>query len=210
LVVFGCSWAEGVGVNPDQTFGYLLSGMLNSTKFKNYGIQGTSNHRSIMQLMNYAENNKFQISNHVAIFSITTAFRSAVIGRSGIVVDLISNLNNTAILKSWLEHFSSTPQMNHELYKNIIVMQQLCKHYQVNDFYIKAWEEQNLDLPGIDQSKIYPKTCVELFGYANTAEFLVDSDGPRKNPYIGGRHPNKLGHELIANNLYDWMKDKIV
>jgi hypothetical protein len=210
LVTFGCSWAAGVGVSADQTFGHLLSNRLNSSKFTNYGIQGSSNHRSIMQLMNYAENNKFQIANHVAIFSITTAFRSAAIDQSGNVTDLISRPDNTEILKSWLTYFSSAPQANHDLYKNIIVMQQICKHYQINDFYIKAWEAQDLDLPGIDQSKIYPNTCVELFGYKNTAEFIIESAGFEQNRYIKDRHPNKLGHELIANTLYNWIKDKIV
>jgi hypothetical protein len=210
LVVFGCSWAEGVGVTPDHTFGHLLSGMLNSSKFTNYGIQGSSNHRSILQLINYAENNKFQISNHIAIFSITTAFRSVMIDRSGNVTDLISSSDHTELLKLWLNYFSSVPQAHYDLYKNIIVMQQICKHYQVNDFYIKAWEAQNLDLPGIDQSKIYPKTCAELFGYKTTSEFIIDSDGPEQNRYIKGGHPNKLGHELIANTLYNWIKDKIV
>lgn len=210
LVVFGCSWSYGVGVDPAQNFGSVLSKMLNSSKFINYSIPGSSNNRSILQLLEYAKKN-IDVSGHIAIFSITTAWRSALIKKSGSVLDIIQHTSDSdPVIKMWMNEFTSIQKVQFELHKNIITMQQICKHYQIKDFYIRAWEYQNLNLPGIDQSKIFPTTCAQLFGFTDTQDY-INHMFSENNQYLRMcGHPNSDGHKKIAETLYHWIKDKNV
>jgi hypothetical protein len=211
LVVFGCSWAHGDGVLSDQTFGKQLSLMLGSSQFKNYGISSSSNSRSVLQLLEYIKNNNFDVKNHVAIFCITTASRTALINHDKTILDIIcKGYQSDPISRSWLSDFSSIDQVMFELHKNIICMQQICRHYEINDYYIRAWEDQNLNFPGIDLTKIYPDRCINLFGYKDSIEY-GDSYPKKNNPYVlTCGHPSISGHLKIAQVLYDWIKNKIV
>jgi hypothetical protein len=147
LVVFGCSWAHGTGVNADQTFGNQLSLMLGSSQFKNYGMPGSSNTRSVLQLLDYIKDNNFDVQNHVAIFCITTASRTALINHNKTILDIISKEGQMdPISRAWINEFSGIVQTAFELHKNIICMQQICRHYQIDDYYIRAWEDQSLNL----------------------------------------------------------------
>jgi hypothetical protein len=211
LVVFGCSWAHGTGVNADQTFGNQLSLMLGSSQFKNYAIPSSSNTRSVLQLLEYIKANDFDVQNHVAIFCITTACRTALINHNSTILDIISNEDRMDLIsRVWISNFSSNDQTAFELHKNIICMQQICRHYQINDYYIRAWEDQSLNFPGIDLTKVYPDRCINLFGYKDSIEW-GDSYPKENNPYVRiCGHPSISGHLKIAQVLYDWIKDKIV
>ena len=70
-----------------------------------------------------------------------------------------------------------------------------------------GWNDLNLMLPGVDANKIYPKSCVQLFGYSDQDDFL---NSPPNQYCLKDQHPNEQGHELIAETLYDWIKNKIV
>jgi len=210
LVVFGCSWPYGVGVEPDQNFGSVLSKMLNSSKFSNYSIPGSSNNRSVLQLLEYAKKNT-NVIDHIAIFSITTAWRSALIRENGRVLDIIQHTRDSnPVVETWMNEFSSTRNVQFELHKNIITMQQICKHYQIKDFYIRAWEYQNLNLPGIDQSKIFPTTGAQLFGFTDNQDYLNNMFSENNQYLRMCGHPNSNGHKKIAETLYQWIKDKNV
>lgn len=210
LAVFGCSWAFGTGVLPEQTFGHVLSTMLGSCQFTNCAIEGSSNTRSLLQLMNYIKNHT-TVVDHVAVFCVTTMARGAVIQHNGSVLDLISRSHRpNQIVNFWAENFSSLPNLEFELHKNIIAMQQICKHNKIKDFYIRAWEDQDLNLPGIDQVRIYPKTCVQLFGFNNTEHYGKNCYS-NNNEYLRVcGHPSVSGHKKIAETLYTWIKDQIV
>ena len=68
-----------------------------------------------------------------------------------------------------------------------------------------------LDCAGIDKQKIYPKTCAQILGYSNQDEFLKDSMSQYTNPHTQAcGHPTQQGHQLIADSLYQWIKDNIV
>jgi hypothetical protein len=83
-------------------------------------------------------------------------------------------------------------------------MQSICRQQNIRDYYIAGWSDIDFKLPGIDTTKIYHKSCVQLFGYKNQDDFLNNPP----NQYVEkGRHPNELGHELIAQTLYNWITE---
>jgi hypothetical protein len=208
LVVFGDSWVTGAGLGqpPNEVsphaFGSQLSVLLGSSQFVNCGIEGSSNSRTVLQLLNYTKNYQ-NLDSHTAIFFITTPARSCVISRDdNTVIDLPCH-DNTMLCKTYLEYFSSCEQLNFECFKNILAMQQICKHYEINDYYISGWSDLDLEFPGIDQSKFYPKTCAQLIGYKTTDDFIKL---PR-NEYVvdDSKHPSIAGHRIIAQALYDFI-----
>ena len=79
LAVFGCSWTVGNGVLPTDTFGARLSNKLSTTNFTNLGIEGSSNSRSVLQLLDYVKRTDISLENSIAVFLVTTSARECVI-----------------------------------------------------------------------------------------------------------------------------------
>jgi hypothetical protein len=211
LAVFGCSWAVGEEVAPENTFGAKLAKKLNSTEYVNLGISSSSNSRSVLQLLRYIKlikDTDIPVEKSIAIFLITAPSRECAIihhDQSLLeqehIIDIKSGQKD-AITQSWITHFSSEPNQNFNLHKNILSMQAICRQYSIRDYYIVGWSDVDLKLPGIDATKIYHKSCVQLFGYKDQDDFLKNPP----NHYVEkGRHPNELGHELIAQTLYNWI-----
>ena len=81
-------------------------------------------------------------------------------------------------------------------------MQTICRTHSIDDYYIVGWSDLDLNLPGIDFSKIYPKTCAQLFGYSGQYDYL----NTPSNQYVGDSfHPSEQGHDVIAQTLYTWI-----
>jgi len=186
LAVFGCSWAEGIGVLPQNTFGARLAGKLSATNFTNLGIQGSSNSRSVLQLLDYVKRTDIPVENSNRVVDL----------RSGQVED---------VSQSWVKHFSDQANLDFVLHKNILSMQGICRQYKIQDYYIVGWDNVDLNLPGIDTDKIYHKSCLQLFRY-ELPLYLMNKE---PNQYLRTcGHPNELGHELIAQTLYNWINEQ--
>ena len=215
LAVFGCSWTVGVGVLPTDTFGARLAEKLSSTNFTNLGIQGSSNSRAVLQLLDYVKRTDISVENSIAVFLVTTSLRECVIPapnrhRSTPIIDIMSGPTDD-LTQSWITHFSSIPNTNFNLHKNILSMQSICRQYNICDYYIVGWDRLVMDLlidaklPGVDTTKIYHKSCTQLFGYENLIDFAKRP--PNQHVRMCG-HPNELGHKLIAQTLYNWITEK--
>ena len=220
LAVFGCSWTVGVGVLPADTFGSRLAEKLSSTNFTNLGIQGSSNSRSVLQLLDYVKRTDIPVENSIAVFLITTPSRECILldnlrqpidetksifGVEDLasvkVVDLGVNQTDE-ISKNYIKHFASISTLNFNLHKNVLSMQAICRQYKIQDYYIVGWDNVDLNLPGIDTDKIYHKSCLQLFRY----ELPIYLMKKAPNQYLRTcGHPNELGHELIAQTLHSWI-----
>ena len=204
LAVFGCSWTSGPGLFKYQnTFGQQLAEKLGSTEFVNLGLEGSSNSRSVLHLIDYVKRTDLEIKNSTAVFLITTPSRDCVFDRdTKNILDLRSG-NKDKFTVSWLKYFCAAETENFLLHRNILSMQAICRQYHIKDYYMAAWSDIDFNLPGVDTNKIYPQSCVQLFGYKNTWEYL-DND---PNQYIrpDGGHPNDLGNQIIAQTLYNWI-----
>ena len=206
LAVFGCSWTVGTGVSATDTFGARLADKLSITNFNNLGIEGSSNSRSVLQLLDYIKRTDISVENSIAVFLITSPARECVIphpdeNRPTPIIDIISGSTDD-VTQSWVIHFSSIPNINFNLHKNILSMQAICRQHNIRDYYIVGWDNADLKLPGVDTTKIYHKSCTQLFGYENLRDFAHRP--PNQHVRVCG-HPNESGHELIAQTLYNWI-----
>ena len=205
LVVFGCSWAVGIGVEYPDTFGYKLSRKLGSSTYTNMGIQGSSNSRSVLQLLEYIKRTDIELLNSVAVFLITTPARDCTIvfkENSPYSIQDLHSSKSTIESQCYVSYFSSEPNLNFNFHKNLLSMQSICRAYGIKDYYIDAWSNSNFDLPGVDTSKIFSKSCIELFDFQNTRHYL--DTYPNRYTRICG-HPSEQGHQLIADTLHEWL-----
>jgi hypothetical protein len=212
LVTFGDSWPAGAGETSVIPYGQLLCNSLQIQNFHNMAIQGSSVSNLLLQLFDYiAQHNT--VKNHIAIFFITTPGRSMWIDHMNNVVHINNSIPKKTIDLSeiYYKYFSSTPMEQFDLKRNILALHQVCEKTQIQDFYINGWMDNNFDCVGIATQKIYPKTCAQILGYADQTEFLKDSMNQYTNQHTQPcGHPTQQGHQLIADSLHTWIKDKIV
>jgi len=203
LAVFGCSWTVGLGVLETDTFGARLANKLSATNFTNLGIQGSSNSRSVLQLLDYVKRTDIPVENSIPIDETKSIFGVEDLA-SVKVVDLGVNQTDE-ISKNYIKHFTSISTLNFNLHKNVLSMQAICRQYKIQDYYIVGWSDLDLNLPGIDTDKIYHKSCLQLFRY----ELPIYLMKKAPNQYLREcGHPNELGHELIAQTLHTWITNQ--
>ena len=211
LVTFGDSWPAGAELGPNEVpYGNLLAEMLNAN-FSNYAQQGTSNEHMILQL----KNNIVQLTenNTVAIFFITSPTRACYIDTDGKVHNIYPQSDKSQGDQAYyyFKYLHSTAHEEFKMHTTMLSLQRMCSESNIQDFYIVGWSRCNFDYPGIDKSKIFKQgtvTCADLFGVNGENELSLASEN--QYVYPNRYHPNQQGHMLIAQTLFEWIKDKIV
>lgn len=205
LVTFGDSWPSGTELSSsEKTYGALIAEML-STEFKNYARSATSNEHMILQLKKYIESPNFS-NDTIAIFFVTSPARALSIDFNGKEKELYpGSEKNDAHSSAWYKFFHTPHQDKFRVNSAILSLQRMCEQYKIKDYYIIGWSDVVLDYPGIDKTKIYDRTCAELFGVSGENEFSNAS----KNQYVAPNicHPNQKGHVLIAETLMKWISN---
>jgi hypothetical protein len=204
LVTFGDSWPCGAELLPDEKpYGKILSDLL-SLNFENRSQTATSNEHMVLQLKRYidslSEDNKT-----VAVFFITSPARTCLIDFNGTEKEIYpwADQSRGAYANAWYRFFHTPLQDQFRTRLAILALQRMCNLYSIDDYYIVGWSQIDLDFPGIDKTKIYNKTCAELFDAPSEHEFSLAKD----NQYIypNNCHPNQKGHNLIAETLAEWI-----
>lgn len=214
LVTFGDSWPAGAELKAgEQPFGHKLADLLHSSKYTNCAVPATSNEHMILQLGQYINQIK-NVANHIAIFFVTETSRSCLIDNNNNYLEIKFNGNpeKHSLDYYYFKHFHTRAQDKFKTHKTILSLQRMCSKSGINDFYVIGWQKNvDLDWPGIEKEKFYDcgnTTC------ANWLEPTHDKfwSTAKSNPYIkpNDNHPNQAGHDLIANKLYEWIKNKIV
>jgi hypothetical protein len=213
LVTFGDSWPYGSELAEGQhPYGHVLASLL-QMPFTNCAVPATSNEHMILQLNEYASANG-SINGHVAIFFLTWPGRSCWIDYNGYPKEIRpdANADKTSLEYQYFKYFHTPNQEVFRTHQSMLSLQRMSSALDLQDFYIVGWTP-NIDFnwPGIDTAKIYKSgdtTCASWLGISST-NFETDL---RSSPYVLPNvcHPNQLGHQLIAEKLYNWMKDKIV
>ena len=96
----------------------------------------------------------------------------------------------------------------------MLCLQSICRQFSLQDFYIAGWEKFAITLPGIDASKIYDGGQTHCLNF-----FKVHDNDPTDDPRFifydynhfirpNACHPNQLGHQTIADKLYEWIVNK--
>jgi hypothetical protein len=205
LVTFGCSWTQSYTLHYEETIGQMLSHSLGSYNFINMGLAGASNSRSVLQLLDYINRKDISVKNSIAVFLLTAKERDCVIldpclpGKERI---LDIRLNDHPAAMAYYKYFGSLTNFDFQLHKNLLSMQSICKACGIRDYYIGTWHDDTFDFVGVDMTKIYPKSCIQILGYQNRLKYSSNYPGPLVLPC---GHPNQIGNKKIADTLYEWI-----
>jgi hypothetical protein len=207
LVVFGDSWPAGAELKPNEkTFGELLHEKLGTDEFVNYSQEGTSIDHLIVQLKKYMSETKFVTD--TAVFFITNPIRY-MINENNSWNTIRPTGDKTPKTKFYYEYLQSDQLDNHRANTTILALQKMIQSSAtiVKDVYLEGWTNIKWEYPGIDKRKFVPRTALEMFQAQmnkNTSEIVKYQN----NPYIypNKYHPNQKGHQLIADQLYEFIK----
>jgi hypothetical protein len=214
LATFGDSWPAGEELKAgEQSFGHKLAELLGSIKYTNCAVAATSNEHMILQLEQYIKRSK-DVTNHIAIFFVTETSRSCLIDHNGDYLEI--KFDGTPAVDSidyyYFKYFHTPAQEKFKTHQTILALQRMSAEFKLNDFYIVGWQSNiDLDWPGIQKDKFYDHgktTCADWMGVPQDMFWSTAKLNPYVRPNIN--HPNQLGHWMIANKLYEWIKNKIV
>ena len=207
LVSFGDSWPAGAELNPgEKPFGQLIAEKLD-WKHDPYSQPGTSIPHMIIQLQQYIKDEPD--SRPVALFCITSSSRSMYYDD-----DYMKNMgwreihisNEDAVSESYYRNLYSDQLAHFHANVYLLALQQICQKHSINDRYVFCWESFDL-MPGINTSKIYPRTLIDIIGAhmpSGRKDVLIDSNHEYVKP--NENHPNQKGHQVIADELAEWIQ----
>lgn len=210
LITFGDSWPYGSDLRSGQRpYGSILADLLNIDTWINLAEPATSNEHMILQVKKYTEQHS-NVAGDIAVFFITSTARACYIDYHNNAVEMRPDprAEKDSLYYYYYRYFHTPGHEQFRHYTTILALQRMCEQLKLKDFYVLGWERPDFNFPGIDQSKIYNKTCTEMF-----IQEMKDPDTlHRDDVYIGivGQHPTQLGHQVIANNLYHWIKEQLV
>jgi hypothetical protein len=81
----------------------------------------------------------------------------------------------------------------------IMSLQSMCRHHGIQDYYIAGWQKFNF-WNEVNTNRIYCKG-------QTSCKDLIDKESNTLPAYAFGKHPNQLGHQIIADTLYRWIAD---
>lgn len=205
LITFGDSWPEGAELDlpREQTFGAILATKHGFDRFTNYGQSGTSVENMLYQLQDYLAKDHQPSAHVTAIFFLTNP------GRTEQWPNLPMHVTNAdEMYKQAMIHFFSDKNQKLRINASVSALQLWCRNYNISDWYFAGWNRYENWMLGIDQAKIYKQgqeTAADWFGATkHNGDHLLDVGD---NVYIRPNfcHPNQLGHQLIADKLWDWI-----
>jgi hypothetical protein len=229
LISCGDSWSAGAELQPgEQPFGQLLATELGCDNFINQSLDASSISHLVVQIrqaIDLCQKQNLQLSNTVAVFFLTSIDRDLIwsdilpkgTGFAGHYdppydrpEQILLNPNDP-LHSHWYKKYYSQELAEFRTNTTILALQQICRYYQINDFYIWGWQTHEL-WSEIDLEKFYNHGKSRLVDwFTDNATDPVQEIIKTHPQYFwpNGSHPNQYGHHVIAKNIYQWLAKKI-
>jgi len=222
LIVCGDSWSNGAELNADeQSFGQLLAIQLQAQLY-NQSTDASSIPHLIIQLQNAVK--LCDLSQPTAaLFFLTAPDRDLIWSDSlpkgtGFIkthplphskVEEIFLNPSDPLHEHWYRTYHSAQLSNFRCNTSLITLQSMCEHLGIQDHYVWGWDKFDL-WPQVDRCKFYNNGETRIFDFfTNDSSISPNPEFNASCKYIwpNGGHPNQLGHQLIADMLYPWIKN---
>jgi len=223
LVICGDSWPNGAELQSHELcYGQILKQRLNSQNYLNTAVDASSIPHLILQLQKFLKIKNAPGStwtNPVSVvFFLTSSDRDLMwsqtrpISTGFMYTDpppyntprpILLNPNDPLHI-DWFAEYHSDELASYRTNTTLLALQSICRHHNLRDYYIWGWETKLL-WAEVDTNKFYNqgKThIVNKFGNLHITELAKQG-----SPYIvkNGSHPSQLGHEKIAEIIYNWI-----
>lgn len=202
LIVFGDSWPYGFDLEDPESdcFPNVIAKKLDYRLF-NFSEPSTSQDQAIYKLLNLLNSNTEIFLDSKILFCFTAISRGIYFlnGKDFEIYHQNKKFKDyyTNIYSEELGQFTYT--------KNLLLIQNLCKNLSIPVYCISNWDNVP-DHKMIDKSTVYNKTLFEILGIPSCEEMAHSDNQFKNNPYLNrSSHPNKQGHELIAQELSSWI-----
>jgi hypothetical protein len=195
LYVFGDSWPAGSDLDDvvKQGFPYLIAQKNNYT-LDNLSQQATSLEHATWQFIKAVERKPIT-KGDLVLFCITNPDRSWY-WKNGYPLEMHPANTNHIISSNYYKYIYSEDLANANAIKNMLMVYAMCQTLGVTCLFVYNWTvplTKNSTMPGI---RLLP---TELF-YDKSLHEISGAD------ITQGSHPNKLGHQRIADQLSAWIK----
>jgi hypothetical protein len=208
-LIFGDSWPSGVELRFDQgekPFGHLLAESMGA-KLGHFPVPGTGVPHLILQLQQAIE--RYTVLDATALFCITDISRSIYFESSQWKEIHIHNSDITS--RNFYKHLYSEELAKFWMNCYVLALQRMCQHHNIKDHYISCWNELDLYLPGIDKIKFYQQGKISMADILGCrcpgSSKSMSIDRSHAMIFPNECHPNQLGHQIIANHLYEWINN---
>ena len=204
LAIFGDSWPVGTELKQgEKPFGELLHKKLGTENYYNQAEQGSTIDSLVIQLNKFMQQ---KIQDCVCVFFITNPARYLYF-ENGKEKILRPTGDKSALTKFYFGEVQSDDLDYHKANISILALQKMCQYFNYKDYYVEGWTNIDWKYTGIDKNKFLPQSATEMFG-AETNTKTLELKKFQTNEYITPNkyHPNQKGHELIAENLYNFIK----
>jgi hypothetical protein len=202
LLSFGCSWAHGSELKPEEkTFAQLLTEKLNIPTFYKDAVASSSIPHLVVQLKDSIAKNHVVPGSTLAVFFLSGIDRDFYYSNT---VEHLSIYQTDETSRTWYKHFHSQELVEYRVNTTLLALSTLCQHHGIDDRYIFGWDQLNL-WDEIDRTKIFSITAKDLF--TDNKEANITDLYNERNYYIAPNmgHPNQEGHKKIANSLANWL-----
>lgn len=238
LVAAGCSWVVGKNVDPKSTFVQLLQENLELDEFVSLAENGSNNATQLHRLIKFIESNQDTYSRIFVLWGLTSIYRwemySATTNR---VESCMVGKNLPKIeeeLKYYFTHFFNTDYELSKLGNQVSLLNGYLKNMDIghlifNSFqgynnkdldidvdskYFYQVEEKNNDMLSFLCQSNKIKLSTSSVPWLNLAGGDQFNNNSIKELQTAGMlddldaHPTAQAHKLIANKLYDYIKEK--
>ena len=226
LVVFGDSWPAGMELETpmQHAFPYLIGKQLNFDTVINLSEGGTSLLHLLLQLKKWLSVKSLYShdTEYVFLFCLTASVRSLWFNELGEPKEIIPTDKSKTSYYAEAFHWPETAKFN--WYQTVTLLQGFSSRYAIKDYYVQMFECPPMDSDYnrlISMERMYAcarnnmrdflyslenEPSPQLYKEAYGPELKVDSSAYRKYFAPNFGHPNILGHQLIANEIVNFMK----
>jgi hypothetical protein len=235
LIAAGCSWVVGKNVDPEYAFACRLQKHLGLDEFYSVARNGANNTEQINKLVEYINTNHDQYSNIFVLWGVTSIYRWEMYSSVTNAVEDCAVGRGTDELKKEIKHyFSHYFNEDYELKKlktQVIMLDGYLKSLNIRHLFVNSF--QSYQINDVDNQYFYQvqeedNDMLSLLCRANKIKISASSvpflnlttPGTHFNNYSvqelqrtgwldnESAHPTVQAHDLIANELYDYIKDK--
>ena len=206
LAVFGDSWPYGAELKKgEKPFGDILHIMLGTDKYYNMSHEGTAIDSLVIQLDKFLKKKKYD--DCVCVFFITNPTRQLYYKDNQFKVIRPTGAKNDYLKKLYFAELQSDRMDHHKANMTILALQRMCHKHNLTDVYIEGWTKIKFNYSGIDKTKFVESTAIEMLGgHVNDRTAELEKFQNNQYIYTNKYHPNKKGHEIIAERLYNFIK----
>lgn len=236
LISAGCSWIVGKNVDPKNSFANKLQKHLELDEFYSLARNGANNTEQINCLVEYLNTCHDKYSRIFVLWGITSIYRWEMYCSSTNAVEACAVGRGKSDelkkeIKYYFSHFFNEDYELRKLKTQVIMLNGYLKNLNIEHLFVNSFQSYQID--SIDSQYFYQvkqknNDMLSFLCRANKIKitnsrvpFLnLISPGMQFNNYavkelqrtgwldIESAHPTVQAHELIANELYDYIKDK--